>query len=83
LLLIENYNRLLTAKEVAQILGVKISTIKKWVFERRIPFVKFGPGQKSLIKFNPLKLNEWIDQNSHEPGEGLDKVNKYLSKNIK
>ena len=62
-----NQSKLITAKEVAQILGVKPSTISRWVYEKRIPFVKFGPGKKSIVMFNPKRLNQWINENSHEP----------------
>lgn len=61
---------LLSAEETAEVLGVKPSTIKKWVQENRIPYVKFssgGAGQKSIVKFNPKRLNQWLDEMSHEP----------------
>jgi hypothetical protein len=48
-------------------LGVKPSTIKKWVHEKKIPFVKFGDGKKSIVMFNPKRLNLWIEEKSHEP----------------
>jgi excisionase family DNA binding protein len=66
-------NRLITAKEVAVVLGVKPSTISKWVMEKRIPFIKFGPKQKSIVMFNPQRVKEWIEENSHEPKEVLKK----------
>jgi excisionase family DNA binding protein len=58
---------LLSAEETAEALGVKPSTIKKWVHEKKIPFVKFGEGKKSVVMFNPRRLNLWIEENSHEP----------------
>ena len=58
---------LLTAENVAEVLGVKPSTVMKWVYEKKIPFIKFGPGKKAIVKFNPKRLNQWIDENSHEP----------------
>ena len=58
---------LLTAEKVAEVLDVKPSTIMKWVYEKKIPFVKFGPGKKAIVKFNPRRLNQWLDENSHEP----------------
>jgi len=79
-----NHPNLLCANEVAKVLGIKASTISKWVYENKIPFVKFGPGRKSLVKFNPERLNEWIDENSHEPKseENIKKnYNKKVSKN--
>jgi hypothetical protein len=35
--------------------------------EKRIPFVKFGRKQKSIVMFNPQRVKEWIEENSHEP----------------
>ncbi|MCK4761151.1 MAG: helix-turn-helix domain-containing protein [Candidatus Aminicenantes bacterium] len=63
-------NRLLTAEEVAEGLNVRPSTIITWVSERRIPFIKFGKGQKSPLRFKPKALNLWIDENSMEAGAG-------------
>jgi len=59
--------RLLIAEEVAKILRSKLSTIRKWVHEKKIPFIKFGPGKKSIVVFNPVRLNQWINEQSHEP----------------
>lgn len=59
--------RLLDAADVARVLNVSPSTVRNWVFERRIPFVKFGRGQRSLVKFNPAVLNQWIEKNSVQP----------------
>lgn len=70
-------NRLLTAEEVASVLGVKPCTISKWVSEKRIPYVKFGPGKKSIVMFNPKRLNEWIKENSHEPESRNDLVKEH------
>ncbi|NIO81058.1 MAG: helix-turn-helix domain-containing protein [Candidatus Aminicenantes bacterium] len=72
---------LLTAEKVAEVLGLKPSTIMKWVYERKIPFVKFGPGKKAIVKFNPKRLNQWLDEQSHEP-ESEDE-NKSSAKKIK
>lgn len=71
-------DRLLTAEEVAQILGIKCSTISKWVYEKKIPFIKFGPGKKSIVKFNPGRLNRWLEENSYEPGTEEDSFVKNL-----
>jgi excisionase family DNA binding protein len=71
---------LLSAEETAEVLGVKPSTIKKWVHERRIPFIKFtsdGSGQKSIVKFNPKRLNQWLDGLSHDPESENEKQKKH------
>lgn len=64
-------SRLLTVKEVAQVLGVKASTILNWVHINRIPFIKFGLGKKAPLRFNPKVLNRWVEENSREPGETM------------
>jgi excisionase family DNA binding protein len=71
---------LLSAEETAEVLGVKPSTIKKWVQEKRIPYVKFsfgGAGQKSIVKFNPKRLNQWLDEISHEPESENEKQKRH------
>lgn len=72
--------RLITAKEAAAVLGVKPSTISRWVMEKRIPFIKFGPKQKSIVMFNPKRLKEWIEENSHEPKENHKQDRREISK---
>ena len=59
--------KLLNVDEVALILNVSPSTIRGWVFEKKIPFVKFGIGKKSVVRFNPKVLNDWINENSKNP----------------
>ena len=69
--------RLLTVEEVAQIVGVKPSTVKTWVHDRSIPFIKFGPGKKSPLRFNPESIQRWYEEKESHPGDDpgvLDKV---------
>lgn len=71
---------LLSAEETAEVLGVKPSTIKKWVHERRIPYIKFtsdGSGQKSIVKFNPKRLNQWLEEMAHEPESENEKQKRH------
>ena len=72
-------NRLITAEEVATGLCVNPKTIISWVSERRIPFIKFGRGQRSPLRFSPKVLNLWIDENSIKAGA----EKKLSTKNIK
>ena len=58
-------SKLLNAKETAELLGVKESTIRKWVLERKIPFVKVG----ALVRFNSCDI-EAIQAKRIEPREG-------------
>jgi excisionase family DNA binding protein len=59
--------RLLSADEVAEVLGVRPRTISSWVTKNRIPYIKLGEGRKSLVKFNPKRLNQWLEERAHEP----------------
>ncbi|MGD2084573.1 MAG: helix-turn-helix domain-containing protein [Candidatus Aminicenantes bacterium] len=54
-------------QEVAEVLQVKPSTVSYWTAQKRIPFIKFGEGKKSLVRFSPKKLNQWLDEMSHDP----------------
>ena len=49
---------LLDVHEVAQWLGVGERHVRRLVFERRIPYVKWG----RLIRFDPGELAAWLDK---------------------
>lgn len=49
--------RLLDIGEVADLLGVGERHIRRLVFERRIPFLKWG----HLLRFHPTDIHAWID----------------------
>ena len=53
---------LLTANEVAGRFGVKPSTVRGWVRNREIPFLKLGPGCRGTVRFDPDALNQWIKE---------------------
>ena len=55
--------RLLTIQEVAELTGVSVTTLYKWVSQRKIPHIKMG----RLVKFDPVKLDEWIKQQTRMP----------------
>lgn len=50
-------------------LKIKAKTIMKWVYEQKIPFIRFGHGQKAIVRFSPHKLNNWLNSFSHDHGE--------------
>ncbi|MCA9469506.1 MAG: helix-turn-helix domain-containing protein [Nitrospira sp.] len=56
-------NRLLDIETVASWLGISPHTLYKMVSQRRIPYVKVG----SRVKFDPLKLEDWIKQQTVMP----------------
>jgi excisionase family DNA binding protein len=58
-----NSRPLLTIQQASQITGVSIPTLYKWVSQRKIPHIKMG----RLVKFDPIKLDEWIKEQSVMP----------------
>jgi len=44
---------LLTVKEASDLLRLKVSTIRAWVLQRRVPFVKLG-GKRVLFRRQDL-----------------------------
>jgi len=61
---------LLTVEDVARIVGVKPSTVKTWVHERSIPFIKIGAGKRSPVRFNPESIQRWLEDQESSPGPG-------------
>ena len=58
-------DRLLDITGLAEHLGVNVRHVRRLVAERRIPFIKWG----HLIRFDPVKVAEWIDSHRHDPGQ--------------
>jgi excisionase family DNA binding protein len=54
--------KLLNVPGVSDFIGVKQSTIRKWVHERRIPFLKVG----RCVRFRPSSIEEWLKRSSFE-----------------
>lgn len=46
---------LLNAEQVAEMLGLSVATIRKWVLLRYIPFQKLG----SSVRFSVSEIKEW------------------------
>jgi excisionase family DNA binding protein len=63
--------RLLTAKEVSQVLQVKPARVYELAREQVIPSVRLGERQ---VRFDEAALREWIarggaaQENQHQPG---------------
>jgi excisionase family DNA binding protein len=55
---------------VAKILGVDARHVRRLVYERRIPIIKWG----HLVRFDPDEIADWIDNRRRpvgtEPGAG-------------
>ena len=57
--------RLLNITQVADALGVNVRHVRRLVYERRIPFIKWG----HLIRFDPADIDAWIEQSRIAPSE--------------
>ena len=53
---------LLTPQEIADVLGVKASTIYQWTHEEYIPHVKLG----RFVRFRQSQVERWLEK--HENG---------------
>ena len=51
-------NQLWSIDRLAQYIDVSISTIRDWVYKRKIPFVKLG----RHIRFKPSDISDWIQK---------------------
>ena len=52
--------KLLTAKQVSELLEVKISTVYDWVYRGVIPYVKLG----RLVRFKKPEIFRWVDSHT-------------------
>ncbi len=48
--------QLLDVAQVAEALGVNVRHVRRLVFERRIPYVKWG----HLVRFDPADVAAWL-----------------------
>ena len=55
--------------EAAAFLGVSRGTLQNWVWQKRVPYVKLGPGRGSLTKFRPESLRAWVASREVQPTE--------------
>jgi excisionase family DNA binding protein len=55
--------RLFDIHQAARYTGMSVTTLYKWVSQRKIPHIKMG----RLVKFDPAKLDEWIKQRTVMP----------------
>jgi excisionase family DNA binding protein len=55
--------RLLTAAQAAERIGVHIETLRKWVRTGKIPRVSL-PGKGSDVRFSKSQLDKWIADRS-------------------
>lgn len=49
-------NNLLTTPQAAERLGISVFTLRQWVSQKRIPFVKLGRS----VRYNPADLAAYV-----------------------
>ena len=66
--------RLMSAKQVGELIEVKPSTIYQWVHVGLIPYVKLG----KCVRFKKDELFRWIDKNHRKERVSFKSVEKAL-----
>jgi len=59
-------DRLLTARAVAELLGVRPATVYTWVSNKCIPYQKVG----GALRFNPKSIAKWLAAQAWPPPVG-------------
>jgi excisionase family DNA binding protein len=54
-------------EELARHLELAVSTLRKWVMLKKIPFEKIG----DAVRFDPDKLNRWLEEHTVYPEREL------------
>jgi len=49
--------------DVAEYLQVKVSVIRYWIYNERLPCLKIG----KHLRFDPEDIREWIEQRKSQP----------------
>jgi excisionase family DNA binding protein len=55
---------LIDITSVAKVLGVDARHVRRLVYERRIPFVKWG----HLVRFDPVEIRDWLNSKRRPAG---------------
>jgi len=61
-----NTKPLWKAKDVADHLGVQVSTVYQWSREGYIPHINLGLGRKKSVRFNPDEIETWVLESSQK-----------------
>ena len=70
--------RLMTAKQVSELIEVRPSTVYQWVHLGLIPYVKIG----KCVRFKKDELFRWIDKNHRRERVSFKSVEKNLKKRV-
>ncbi len=70
--------RLMTAKQVSELIEVKPSTVYQWVHLGLIPYVKLG----KCVRFKKAELFRWIDKSFRKERISFRSAEKTLAKSL-
>ncbi len=59
--------RLMSVRQIAEVLGVAVQTIYGWVSQGRLPIVKVG----RRTMFHPVEVERWIEMRSRKERDTL------------
>ena len=62
--------------QAAKFLGVRPWTLRQWVCEKRVPYIKLG----KLVKFDRSRLEHWIKNQSVEPVDHHKKMPTFVAR---
>ncbi len=62
--------QLLTAAEIAAMLGVAVKTVLSWAELGKIPHYKFGGGRKAPVRFSLPEISAWMQTWKKGPESG-------------
>lgn len=68
--------KLLTAKQVSELLEVKVSTVYDWASQGTIPYVKLG----RLIRFKKPEVFRWVESHTTHPRSSATKKKGIVSR---
>lgn len=57
--------KLLNAKDIAEMLGMSKYNVYQMCYAGKIPFLKLGKTNRTL-RFSPQKINAWLSKQSHD-----------------
>jgi len=62
-------NRLLTPKEISDLLQVSESTVLRMAYTGGLPYVPLRSGKrKKIIRFDPVKVQGWLEKRAKGAG---------------
>jgi predicted DNA-binding transcriptional regulator AlpA len=69
-------DRLLTRREVAEILGFQTATLARWAWKKEgPPFMKVG---RKSVRYRASELRDWVLDRAQHRGENVEKLRGFI-----